>query len=198
MSNSKIEVEDNLIYEALVTSYCDDDVHTKAFGVIFKDRFIELNLYPCRTLYNLETNDHFLVQFTDNPLTFTRAVLGKLDCDDYTTDDVLESASIVFKLKVDSMNRHSVFDKYGVNTRTKITARILDTIVVKDKPYLINRATNHIIDLLVEYTRLNLYDSKQLDNFLKNIRACEGLLEKNSNDLHRQSLELIKNELTKE
>ncbi len=193
MNNSKIDIEEDLIYEALVTTINENkNTHTKAFGIKFHDRFIELNLYPNNTLSNIENDPYFLVQITDNPLTFTKAVLDKLTSDDYIDDKILKTANIVFELKVDSIKTFNVFDKFGVNTKTRITSRILDTKIYSNKPYLINRATNQIIDLLIDYTRINFFDTRQLEDFFSKIKKCDSYLENDGNSLHRTSLDLIR------
>lgn len=192
----KLSLEDNTLYEVLITTTnSDGNYHTKVFGVRIIDDALILNLYPNKTLQNLKNNNNFLVQVTDNPLLFTKAVLGKLTNNDYTTKGYLNDASLVISATIYTIETEQINDQYGSTPSFKIKADINSYETIKSNPPIISRATYKLIELLVDYTRLKFFDNNRLGRFYQDIDSASKFISKNGNILHKKSLELLKKEV---
>ena len=188
---NKLNLEDNIIYEVLITTKSNNTYHTKPFGVQFRDNKVILNLYPNNTISNLKNNGQFIIEITNNPLLFTKATLNKLDGTDYNKGHLCDS-SVVIKASVESIDTKKISNKYGISTLFSVIASIKDYEILDSKPPIISRATNKIIDLLIDYTRLEFFNQKQLNNYYKNLEDTALFINKTGNDLHKISIELLK------
>lgn len=197
MSKLCANLLEDTLYEVLITTG-GDYVNTKPFGVCFKDDYIILNLYPNKTLNNLKCNPEFLIQFTSNPLTYTKSLFNKLETTDYVQDNILLTADYVIYAKVDKFNLKKHTDNYGSVNLTEIVADIIKIKEINTQPPLINRATNKIMDLLINYTRLNFMDNNQKTSYINDILNSESFIKKTGNKLHIESLNIIKKELNLE
>lgn len=187
-------MEEDTIYEVLITSK-GDDIHTKPFGIKINNNKLILNLYPNKTLSNLKKNNSFLVQFTSNPLLYTKALFNELDVNDYSEDYTLKDVSCVLKAKTIELKEHKVEDKFGKNSITTIISDIIDISIKKNQIPVINRATNLLIELLIDYTRYNFMNEVQKNYYIDKILKYENLIRKAGNYNHIQSLRIIKKEI---
>ena len=161
-----LNLEEDTTYEVLVTTVnSDNSVNTKPFGVKFKDDEVILNLYSNTTLKNIMDNQEFYIQLTSNPLLFTKALLAKLEPDDYLDKFLLKDVNSL--LKLEPIDFHVVIkdDVYSAVKITRISSRITSIQSINESVITINRATNRIIELLVKLSRIHLMDKKQLNNF---------------------------------
>jgi hypothetical protein len=193
---NKLNIDENTRYDVLVTTEANDNSYnTKPFGVLFKKDNVILNLYPNNTLENLKDNPSFIVQLSSNPLTFTKALLDKLDASDYDNANILKKTScIIYATAVDYVTMiHE--DSYGDTPITRITAEITDIVWINNTPSIINRTTNRIIELLVKLSRLKYMNTDELDLFEREINDSLRFIVKEGNQDHIDSLTLIKQEL---
>ena len=197
MDDIEINLMENTIYEVIITSF-NKQVNFKPFGIKFNNKKVILNLYPNRTLKNIKTNPEFLIQFTTNPLVYTKALLNKLTPSDYNKEYFLLDSNIVIKANVYSICEYVHEDNYGKVTLTQITANIGEIHEINNQPPVINRATNKIIDLLVDYTRIPYMNSTQKNDYINKLQNLSSVIKKSGNNQHIQSLKLLKKEIIEE
>lgn len=195
---NNLDIEENMIYEVLVTTYDDDKKYnTKPFGITFKENNVILNLYPNNTLNNIKRNSSFMIQLSSNPLMFTKALLDKLDVDDYDEDGILKKTSYIIYANATDYVGVIHEDKHGDICITRTTAEITDIIKINNSPSIINRATSRIMELLVKLSRLQFMTNDELLLFEKEVDDSLRFIVKVGNQDHIDSLTLIKQELNK-
>ena len=193
-----LNLEEDTTYEVLVTTInSDNSVNTKPFGMKFKEDNVILNLYSNTTLKNIMDNHEFYIQLTSNPLLFTKALLNRLETDDYVDKFLLKDANHL--LKLEPMDYHVIIkdDLYSTVKITRISSRITSTQSINQSIITINRATNKIMELLVKLSRIHLMDKKQLNNFKEEVNHSSRFIIKEGNETHIKSLTLIKQEINK-
>ena len=195
MNKSTINLPENTIFEVLVTTTNNQKPHTKPFGMKIQDKQVVLTLFPNKTLNNIKNNKEFLIQFTLNPLIYTKASLNKLTSKDYQNNNILKEATVILRLKVNKIIELKNNDIYGENIITTIFSTVTDIKQENIQVPAINRATTKIIELLVDYTRYNYMDSNQKSSYINKIIESENIIRKTGNKNHNKSLNLIKKEL---
>ena len=185
-------LEEDVVYEVLLCSHdLDDNNHVRPIGMRFDGEFLVFSLFNNRTLTNLVDNPHFSVFFTNDSLLYVLALLGSLDCDDYFWSNV----SHIFNCDVLSFDEKIIDDSYGTNTTTKIIAKVVNIKEINPTLPLINRATNNIIELLVDFSRFDLMDVYEKNNFYEKLDYCENIVNKTGNKKHKKAIRLIKKEI---
>ncbi len=184
------KLEEGNIYEVLIaTENGDGTLNIKPFGVKFEEQHFVLHLFPNKTLFNIKQKKSFTVYFTNDVLAYTNALFGLLD--DFDKDFAVEC-------EVENISSDQVADSYGKNIAAIITAKVIK-IIEHDKTLpIINRATNHIIDLLVEFSRYSFMDVDKQTQFVEKIESTENIINKCGNKKHKKALNLIKKELKQE
>ena len=189
---------EDVTYEALITSFSSDgEVHTKPFGVRFRDNEVFLNLFPSRTLVNIVANQNFYLSFTRDSLLYARALFDCLCVDDYD-GTVLRDASFVLSCEVINISEEFVEDDYGKIRLSKISSKATKILKEKREVATINRATNHIIEVLIDYSRYAFMNASERKSFYKKMDSCEEIIKKTGNTKHEEALKLLKKELNKE
>ena len=110
----------------------------------------------------------------------------------------LLDSNIVIKANVYSICEYVHEDNYGKVTLTQITANIEEIHEINNQPPVINRATNKIIDLLVDYTRIPYMNSTQKNDYINKLQNLSSFIKKSGNNQHIQSLKLLKKEIIEE
>jgi len=191
-------LDERTTYEVLITTKnVGEEVHTKPFGIKLIDNKLILNLFPNITLKNIKSNPNFKVQFSLNPLIYTKAFFNKLNDDDYIENDVLVCSDYTIDAKVEDILRFIQEDNYGTSVYYRITAEITGFKKLKNKMPAINRSTNTILDLLVKVSRFHLMSSEEKNNLIEEINKTYKFILKEGNQNHLDSLNLIKKELNK-
>ncbi|MDO5851439.1 MAG: DUF447 family protein [Methanobacteriaceae archaeon] len=174
--------EEDIIYESVITTKNNNGtLNTSLIGVINNNNHIQLKLYSNKTLKNILKNKEFILGLTTDPLLLTRIVLKKLNITDYQkikNNDCI-NMPLLLKLKMECYTQ-----KEEIHI---ITAKIVETIQNKPEIPIINRATNKIVELLVDYTRLT---NKEV--YINKIDDNERIILKTGNKKHKIALELIK------
>ncbi len=193
-----LNLEEDTTYEVLITTVnSDNSLNTKPFGVKFKEDNVILNLYSNTTLKNIMNNHEFHIQLTSNPLLFTKALLDKLETDDYADNFLLKDVNTLLKLEPTDSHVIIKDDLYSTVKITRISSRITSIQSINESVLTINRATNRIIELLVKLSRIHLMDKKQLNNFKEEVDHSSRFIIKEGNETHIRSLTLIKQEINK-
>lgn len=191
-------LDEHTTYEVLITTRnIDGTVHTKPFGIKLIDNKLILNLFPNTTLKNIQSNPNFKVQFSLNPLIYTKAFFNKLNKMDYIENEVLVCSDYIIDAKVEDILRFIQYDDYGTSVYYRITANIINFKKLKNRMSTINRSTNIILDLLIKASRFYLMNSEEKNQLINEINKNYKFILKEGNQDHLDSLNLIKKEMNK-
>ncbi len=191
-------LDEHTTYEVLITTRnIDGTVHTKPFGIKLIDNKLILNLFPNTTLKNIQSNPNFKVQFSLNPLIYTKAFFNKLNKMDYIENEVLVCSDYIIDAKVEDILRFIQDDDYGTSVYYRITANIINFKKLKNRMSTINRSTNIILDLLIKASRFYLMNSEEKNQLINEINKNYKFILKEGNQDHLDSLNLIKKEMNK-
>lgn len=191
-------LDEHTTYEVLITTRnIDGTVHTKPFGIKLIDNKLILNLFPNTTLKNIQSNPNFKVQFSLNPLIYTKAFFNKLNKMDYIENEVLVCSDYIIDAKVEDILRFIQDDDYGASVYYRITANIINFKKLKNRMSTINRSTNIILDLLIKASRFYLMNSEEKNQLINEINKNYKFILKEGNQDHLDSLNLIKKEMNK-
>ena len=191
-------LDEHTTYEVLITTRnIDGTVHTKPFGIKLIDNKLILNLFPNTTLKNIQSNPNFKVQFSLNPLIYTKAFFNKLNKMDYIENEVLVCSDYIIDAKVEDILRFIQDDDYGTSVYYRITANIINFKKLKNRMSTINRSTNIILDLLIKASRFYLMNSEEINQLINVINKNFKFILNEGNQDHLDSLNLIKKEMNK-
>ncbi|RAP51750.1 MAG: hypothetical protein BZ138_04480 [Methanosphaera sp. rholeuAM270] len=185
-------LENGTIYEVLLSSCnVDGTFNVRVFGLCVDDGNFVFELYPNVTLSNIRRNASFVVHFSSDILLYVMATLGLLSV------DLTRCADCSVFCEVVSYSLCDVDDDYGKNITTKIIAKPTKIIENNKTLPIINRSTSKIIELLVDYTRIEYMNLHDFNAFLGRIEKTERFIEKNGNEKHKKAIRLIKKEMKK-
>lgn len=181
-------LEEGMTYEVLISTENEDKSHNiKPFGLKVKDNLFVLKLFPNRTFFNIKRTEEFTVYFLHDVLIFAEALTSGLDY-----GNLLDKVNYEVGCKVLNSDTMGIEDAYGKNVTTTIMAKPLNIIEHKKTLPIINRASNHIMELLVDFSRYDLMDVDAKNNFIQKVDSSEKIIEKTGNKKHMDSLNLIK------
>lgn len=180
-------LEEDLTYEVLVLTRDGNSTHIKPFGLRYVDNCFVLDLFPGKTLLNIKKTNKFRVYFLYDALLFTRALCGELDF-----DSLDGSCHCSFSCDVREVEATMMSDAYGKNVITRIIAEPSKIITDNATLPIINRATNQIIELLVDFSRYKYMDVDVRDIFKEKLVAYEKTIIKTGNNKHKKALKIIK------
>lgn len=181
-------LEEGMTYEVLISTENEDKSRNiKPFGLKVKDNLFVLKLFPNRTFFNIKRTEEFTVYFLHDVLIFAEALTSGLDY-----GNLLDKVNYEVECKVLNSDATGIEDAYGKNVTTTIMAKPLNIIEHKKSLPIINRASNHIMELLVDFSRYDLMDVDAKNNFIQKVDSSEKIIEKTGNKKHMDSLNLIK------
>ncbi len=184
-------LEEGMTYEVLISTENEDKSRNiKPFGLKVKDNLFFLKLFPNRTFFNIKRTEEFTVYFLHDVLIFAEALTSGLDY-----GNLLDKVNYEVGCKVLNSDAMGIEDAYGKNVTTTIMAKPLNIIEHKKSLPIINRASNHIMELLVDFSRYDLMDVDAKNNFIQKVDSSEKIIGKTGNKKHLDSLNLIKKEL---
>lgn len=186
--------EEDMTYEVLVsTENLDGLFNIKPFGLKIKDGLFVLSLFPNKTLLNIKRSGKLTVYFSQDVLLFTKSLTSGL-----IMDEVLDEVNYEVEAEVLNIEDNLVEDDYGKNVSSTIFAEPKKIIEHKKTLPVINRASNQIIELLVDFSRYAFMDMDAQNNFIKKVNSSEKIIRKTGNKKHLDSLNLIKKSIKKE
>ena len=183
-------LEENVTYEVLLLTGEGVNVNIKPFGLRYTGESFVFDLFPNRTLLNIKRAGTLTVYFLYDVLAFTKAFFDEL-----TLDELGGICHCSIQCDVKSMESYMTDDSYGKNILTRIIAEPTEIITNNLTLPIINRATIHIIDVLVDFSRYEYMDVDARNNFKEKIRLIEKTVEKTGNTKHRKAMEIIKNRM---
>lgn len=183
--------EEDMTYEVLVSTKNEDaSFNIKPFGLKIVDNSFVLKLFPSKTLSNIKSTGMLTVYLLQDVLIFTKALTSNL-----SREDLLGEVNYEITCEISNLDELSIEDDYGENITATIIAKPVKIIEHKKNLPLINRASNQIIELLVDFSRYDFMDVDARNNFIKKLNSSEKLIRKTGNKKHLDSLNILKKEL---
>lgn len=183
--------EEDMTYEVLVSTKNEDgSLNVKPFGLKIKDNDFIFRIFPNKTLLNIKNTGELTVYFLQDVLLFTKALTSNLDY-----DDLLNGVNYEMPCKISNMDTTIIDDNYGKNVATTIIAKPTKIIEHKKILPIINRASNQIMELLIDFSRYEFMDVDLRNNFIEKLNCSEKIIIKTGNKKHFDSLNLLKKEL---
>ncbi|MBE6485244.1 MAG: DUF447 family protein [Methanosphaera stadtmanae] len=183
--------EEDMVYEVLISTKNEDgSLNVKPFGLKIKNNSFVLKLFPNKTFLNIKNNLVFTVYFLQDVLMFTKALTSNLDYEEF-----LNEINYEIPCKISNSSVSVIEDNYGKNITTTIIAEPIKIIEHKETLPIINRASNKIMELLIDFSRYDLMDVDAKSNFIEKINSSERIIRKTGNGKHLDSLNLLKKEL---
>lgn len=183
-------LEEDVTYEVLVITYDGVKANIKPFGLRYTGESFVFDLFPNSTLLNIKRTGTLTVYFLHDILAFTKALLDEL-----TLDELKGTFHCSILCDVKSIESDMTDDAYGKNILSRIIAEPTEIITNNLTLPIINRATGHIIEVLVDFSRYEYMDVDARNNFKEKIRLIEKTVEKTGNTKHRKAMEIIKNRM---
>jgi len=182
--------EEDMVYEVLISTKNEDgSLNVKPFGLKIKNNSFVLKLFPNKTFLNIKNNLVFTVYFLQDVLMFTKALTSNLDYEEF-----LNEINYEIPCKISNSSVSVIEDNYGKNITTTIIAEPIKIIEHKETLPIINRASNKIMELLIDFSRYDLMDVDAKSNFIEKINSSERIIRKTGNGKHLDSLNLLKKE----
>lgn len=192
-SNPLNNLEENITMEVLVSTVNGDGTcNVRPFGARYDGHNFILNLFPNKSLLNIKNTGKLTIYFTQDVLLFTRALISRV-----SRDELLGNVDYSFVCEVTCMESTITDDIYGNIFITKIIAEPVKIMEYNRKLPIINRATNQILELLIDFSRYHLMDVDARNNFNEKLIQTEKLIIKTGNEKHIKALKTIKKEFKK-
>ncbi|KZX17339.1 DUF447 domain-containing protein [Methanobrevibacter filiformis] len=197
---SSIGMREGQHYESIITSQNNDKKANAApIGIICKSE----NEILCRifkgsnTLNNIEKQNEFVFNITQNPLYFTLSTIGNLEEKYFEYNDnraFLKDSEAYVKCTVNSI-------KEGIKNNDPIRKSEIGIItatvteIIKNKKYVQapNRGFYSLIESLINFTRINIVDKQQQDYYIGRFRESERVINKVGNEEQKKAIDLLKN-----
>lgn len=181
-------LEENITMEVLVSTVNGDGTYNiRPFGARYDGHNFILRMFPNQSLINIKNTGKLIIYFTQDILLFTRALLARV-----SQDELLGNVECSFMCRVAGMESTITDDIYGNNSTTKIIAEPIKIMEHNNKLPLINRATNQILELLIDFSRYHLMDVDARNNFNEKLIQTEKIIIKTGNDKHKKAMKTIK------
>lgn len=167
-------------------------------GVLCKNpEQVVLYLYEgTHTLKNIDENDEFIVNITQDPLIFTYSTLGDVDNDyfaNYKGIPYLKNTDAFFVARVENKKEITRKNGFGSSKMSIITANVEEVVQFKDAMPL-NRGIYAVVESLIHYTRLELADNQTKANYWQRIKEMNRVAQKVGSTQEKKALqEIIKN-----
>ena len=183
--------EEDMTYEVLISTKNEDaSLNIKPVGLKIRDNSFVFKLFPNKTLSNIKNTGELTVYLLQDVLIFTKALTCNL-----SREDILSEVNYEILCEISNLDTTSVEDNYGENITATIIAKPVKIIEHKKTLPIINRASNQIIELLVDFSRYDFMDVDAKSNFIKKLKNSEILIRKTGNKKHLDSLNILKKEL---
>lgn len=196
-----IGMEKGRQYETIITTKNEDGTKNAApIGVICagSDKIINRIFKGSHTLDNIIREREFTVNITHDPELFTVSTIGNLPQDNFMDDDSLKNIGAYFKCEVIGLTK-AVKQSDPIKKKGEavvIKSRVTE-LVIKDEIRALNRGFGYVIETLANFTRFDLVDESQKEEYLNKFREAKRVVVKVGTKDDIKSMQKIKKELMK-
>ena len=150
------------------------------------------------TLENIISQREFIVNITHDPEIFMLSTIGNLSEDYFNEDNSLKCAKAWFKCEVISLSE-AVKQSDPVKKKDEaivIKSKVTD-LIINEPTHAMNRGFSYVIESLSNFTRFDMVDEKQKEEYLKRFREAFRVVRKVGYKEDIKSMKIIKEELIK-
>ena len=196
-----IGMEKGRQYETIISTRNEDGSKNAApIGVICagSDKIINRIFKGSHTLDNIIRERQFTVNITHDPELFTTATLGNLPQDHFNDDFSIMNAKAHFKCEVISLTE-AVKQSDPIKKKDEaivIKSHVVD-LKIDEQTHALNRGFGYVIETLTNFTRFDMADSKQKEEYLKKFKEANRVVLKVGTKEDIKAMHEIKKELIK-
>lgn len=146
------------------------------------------------TLKNIKKEEKFIVNITNNPIIFAKSTIGKLPneyFENYKDMVKLKECEAFFVCKVTLFSELNHKNHIGEHKVGMVKSEVLEIKKNRECVNPLNRAFFAILDSLVLYTRLEVFDKKDLKLVLDKIEENKRLIEKVGSSEDKETIDYI-------
>lgn len=192
MNLENIGIEPELQYECIYTTISEDGKKNAApiaFIYLGEDN-VKCNLFEgSNTLKNIQQTNQYVVNVTQDPMTFAYATIANVP-DDYFSDDkeiaILKDAGSYLIVDVVEMNKLTDRPIY------EIKGKIREFVINDDSIKAFNRGMGSLIESLVNYTRYHIVDDEGRKFYDERLEENQRVINKVADNATIEAIELLK------
>lgn len=198
---SLIGMEKGRQYETVITTRnCDNTYNAAPIGVICSDSDKILNriFKGSHTLENIIRQKEFIVNITHDALIFKTSTLGNLPQNYFNDDGVLKCSDAYFRCEVTSL-KEAIKQSDPIKKKDEaivIKSKVVE-LVIKNNTKAFNRGFGYVIETLINYTRFDMADDEQKQDYINKFREAYRVTKKVGTVDDKKAMVLIKKELEK-
>ena len=188
-------------YETIISTKNEDgSKNASPIGVLCagKDTIINRIFKGSHTLDNIIREKEFIVNITNDPELFTTSTLGNLSQNHFNEDCSIKNIKSYFKCEVVSLTEAM---KQSDPIRNKGEAKVIKSkvneLIIKDEIHALNRGFGYVIETLSNFTRFDLVNDSQKEEYLKRFREANRVVVKVGTKEDIKAMQKIKKELMK-
>ena len=196
-----IGMEKGKQYETIVTTENSENVKNAApIGIICSgtDTVLCRIFKGGKTLYNIINRKEFTVNITHDPELFMLSTIGNLPQDYFADDYSIKNVNAYFKCKVTNF-KEAV--KQSDPIRKKDEALVIKSnvteLVINKEIKAFNRSIGYVIESLANFTRFDIADDDQREDYLKRFKEANRVVNKVGYKEEKLAMTEIKKELMK-
>lgn len=192
MNLERVGIAPNLQYECIYTTISGDgekDAAPIGFVYLGDDRVKCTIFEGANTLKNIRETGKYVVNVTQDPMTFAYATIANVP-EDYFTED----AGIAILKDVPSYLVIEVLDMKKLNERpvVEITGAIREFVVNDETVKAFNRGMGCLIESLVNYTRYHIVDEEGRKFYDERLEENQRVINKVADSETVRAIELLK------
>lgn len=200
MNLENIGIKPNLKYECIYTTISEDgikDIAPIGFTYLGNSKVTCTIFEGSTTLKNIQETKQYVVNITENPLTFVNATLNNMPQDCYSEDEniaILKDAEAYLIIDVCDIKEKNPSQYPIKNSKTifEVTGNIKELVVNDENVKAFNRGMGCLIDSLVNYTRYDIVDDETKEFFDKRLEENQRIINKVADNKTIEAIELIK------
>ena len=200
MNLETVGIKPELQYECIYTTIsASGEKNAAAIGFKYLgDGKVKCNIFDgSKTLKNIQDTKQYVVNITQDPLTFVYSTISNLP-EDYFTDDekiaILKDAGSYLIIDVTEINEKqpSEFPIKSEKSIFEITGQITEFVVNNKSEKAFNRGMGCLIDSLVNYTRYHIVDSGKKALFDRRLEENQRIINKVSDSETMKAIDILK------
>ena len=188
-------------YETIVSTQNSQNVKNAApIGILCSgDDTVVCRIFKGRkTLDNILSQKEFIVNITHDPELFMLSTIGNLPEDYFNENGSIKNVDAYFKCEAvsfkEAVKQSDPIRKKGEAIVIKST---VTELIINHDVKALNRGFGYVVETLTNFTRFDLVDDKQKEEYLKKFREANRVVRKIGYPEDIQAMNEIKKELIK-
>lgn len=194
----KVGMKKGLKYESIYTTVnSKNEKNAAPIGVkcLDKDTIACHAFEGSTTLKNIIETKKYVVNITEDPLTYTLSTIGNLPLEYYTDDEkiaILKDTPAYLIAEVMNIEEIPISnDEKMYIIKSKVTEMVINYKCAK----AMNRGIHCLIDSLVNYTRFNIVDDEKKDYFIDRLEENKRIIDKVADEDLKKAIAILKEKM---